>query len=82
MLKHERSLLVCVAPETDHIPCRRCPDLPDLMIRLPNSACSVLVVAVGALNQALIYTMSERHIELGLLLQMAGIAKLGLRLNQ
>jgi len=42
----------------------------------------VLVVAVSALDQALIYTMPEWHIELGLLLQVTGVAKLGLRLDQ
>ena len=42
----------------------------------------MLVVAVGALDQALIYAMPERHIELGLLLQVTGVAKLGLRLDQ
>lgn len=42
----------------------------------------MLVVAVGALDQALQHAMAERHIELGLLLQVAGKTKVGLRLDQ
>jgi hypothetical protein len=42
----------------------------------------VLLVAVGALNQALIHAVMKWHIELGFLLQMAGIAKFRLRLDQ
>ncbi len=39
-------------------------------------------MAVGALDQALIHAVMKRHIKLGLLLQMAGIAELRLRLDQ
>lgn len=46
----------------------------------PNS--SVHVVAVRALDQAFVHTMMKRHFELGLLLQMATVTKLGLRLGQ
>jgi hypothetical protein len=42
----------------------------------------VLLVAVGALDQALIDAVMKRHIKLGLLLEMAGVAKFRLRLDQ
>jgi hypothetical protein len=42
----------------------------------------VLVVTVAAQDQALIYTMVKWHIELGFLLQVTGIAKFGLLLDQ
>ena len=42
----------------------------------------MLVVAIGAPDQALVYTMMFWHIELGFLLQVTGIAKLGLFLDQ
>lgn len=40
------------------------------------------IVAVAALDQALVHAMVEGHIELRLLLQMAGIAKRRLGLDQ
>ena len=52
------------------------------MVGLPRSISSVLVVAVGALNQTLIDAMVKRHIELGFLLQVAGVAKFRLGLDQ
>ena len=52
------------------------------MVRLPNSSRSVLLVAVAALDQTLIYTMVKWHFELGFLLQMAAVAKFRLRLDQ
>jgi len=39
-------------------------------------------MAVGALDQALVHAVMKRHIKLGLLLEMAGIAELRLRLDQ
>src|SRR5256885_12949705 len=52
------------------------------MIPFEDTARPVLVVAIGALHQPLVYAMAKRHIELSSLLQVAGIAKLGLRLDQ
>jgi hypothetical protein len=40
------------------------------------------IMAIRALNQSLVHAVMERHFELGLLLQMAGIAKLRLRFNE
>jgi hypothetical protein len=42
----------------------------------------MLLVAVAAPNQALIHAVMKRHIKLGLLLEMAGVAELRLRLDQ
>lgn len=42
----------------------------------------MLVVTIATLDQALIHTMAKWHIELRLLLQVAGIAKFRLRLDQ
>ena len=36
------------------------------------------IVAIAALHQPFIHPMMERHVELGLLLEMTGVAKLGL----
>ena len=43
---------------------------------------TVHVVAIAALDQALVHSMMERHIELGSLLKVAGIAKLRLGLYE
>ena len=43
---------------------------------------SMRIVAIGALNQAFVYSMMKRHSELRFLLQVARVAKLGLRLYQ
>jgi len=75
MLEDERALLVGMAGETDGILCRRGPHL-----LWPNRA--VDVVAVRALNQAFIHAMVKGHLELGFLLQMAGVTKLRLRFHQ
>jgi hypothetical protein len=82
VLEYEWSLLVRVALEADHVSRSRGPHLPDQMVAFQDTARSVLVVAVGARNQPLVYAMAKRHIELGLLLQVAGIAKRGLGLDQ
>ena len=42
--------------------------------------CAVDVVAIAALDQALIHAVMEGHFELGLLLEVAPITELGLRL--
>ena len=75
MLEHKRPLLVGMAGEANRILRRRRPHL-----LWPHR--SVQVVAVRALHQAFIHTMMKRHFELGLLLQMATVTKLGLRLGQ
>jgi hypothetical protein len=46
----------------------------------PHSA--VRIVAIGALDEAFIYSMVERHIELSFLRKMARVAKLGLSFYQ
>ena len=81
VLKHEGSLLVRVALEANRVPRIRGPYLAGQMIRLCDPARPVLVVAIGAPHQTLIDAMVKRHIEFGLLLQVAGIAKLGRRLG-
>jgi hypothetical protein len=75
MLEYKRSLLVRVAREANRILSGRSPHLMG-----PHGA--VRVVAVGALDEAFIYPMVERHIELSFLRQMARIAKLGLSFHQ
>ncbi len=61
MFEHERPLLVGVAGEADGILCRRGTHLlwPDRAVR---------IMAIGALDQALVYAMMKWHFELGLLL--------------
>jgi hypothetical protein len=75
MLEYKRPLFVCVARETDRILRGRRPYLLGLHG-------AVRIVAVRALQQALVHAVVERHIEFGLLREVAGIAKLGLRLHQ
>ena len=72
---YERPLLVGVALEADGILRGGSPHLLG-----PHRA--VHVVAIAALDQPLIHAMMEGHIELGLLLEMAAVAKLGLRLRE
>ena len=43
---------------------------------------AVRVVAIGALDQAFIHPVVERHVELGLLVSMAAKAKSGLRADK
>lgn len=75
MLEHKRPLLVCVAREADRVLRRRSAHLLG-----PHRA--VHVVAIAALDQPFIHPMMKRHIELGFLLQMAGVAQLGLGLYE
>jgi hypothetical protein len=75
VLEDEWSLLIDMAGETDGILGRRRSHL----VR-PNGA--VDVVAVHALHQAFIHAMVKWHLELGLLLQMAGVTKVRLRFRQ
>lgn len=71
MLEDEGSLLVGVAGVADGVLGRRSPHLLG-----PN--CAVHIVAIGALNQSFVHAMVKGHLKLGLLLQMAGVAKRGL----
>ena len=75
MLEYERASLVGVAREANRVLRRR-------GSHLLGRHRAVRIVAVGALNQALIHPVVKGHVELRLLLQMAGVAKLGLSLDQ
>jgi hypothetical protein len=68
MLEHEGSLLVGVAFVADGIAGVWRSDLPHHMIGLPNPIGSVLIMTITALDQSFQDTMTEGHIELGLLL--------------
>ena len=82
MLKDEGSLLVRVALKANHVPRGRGAHLPDQMVSFKDTARSVLVVTIGAMDQPLVYAMVKRHIELSPLLQVAGIAEPGLGPDQ
>lgn len=82
VFKHEWSLLVRVALKANHIAGCRGPHLPDQMVTFQGTARSVLVVAIGAQDQPLVYAVTKRQVELRLLLQVAGIAKPGFRFDQ
>lgn len=75
MLEDKWSLLVYVTFEADRILRGRSPYL-----LWPYRA--MHVVAIAALDEPFVYSMVERHIELGFLLEMACVAKLGLCLYQ
>ena len=75
MFEYKRSLLVRVAREANRILSGRSAHLMG-----PHGA--VRIVAIGALDEAFIYSMVERHIELSSLRQMARVAKLGLSFYQ
>jgi hypothetical protein len=75
MLKDERTLFVGVAGEADGILRRRGP-------HLLRTYRAVGIVAIRTLHQAFIYTMAKWHLELRLLLQMAGVTKLRLSFHQ
>ena len=68
MLKYEWSLFVRVTLEADHVSGSRGPHLTDQMGPFQDAAGSMLVVAVGALNEPFVYAMTKWHAELGLLL--------------
>jgi len=74
MFEDEWSLLISVAGKADNILGRRRSDLLGL-----NAA--VDIVAIAALNQSFVHSVMERHVELRLLFEMAGIAKAGLGLD-
>ncbi len=75
MLVDKRALLVGVALETDLILRGGSPDLL-------RAHCAVGIMAIRALDQPFVHAMMKRHVELGFLLEMASVAKLGLSLNQ
>ena len=74
VLEDERTLLIGMAGEADGI-------LGRGGAYLLGADRAVNIVAVRALNQTLIHAMVEGHLELGLLLQVAGVTKLRLRLD-
>jgi hypothetical protein len=82
MFENERPLLIGMALEADHIARGRSTNLADLVPRFPISTRTMLIVAIRALNQPLIYAMTKRHIELGFLLCVTRIAKLRLSLHE
>jgi len=75
MFEYKRSLLVRVTREANRILRGRSPHLMG-----PHSP--VRIVAVGTLDEAFIYSMVERHIELSFLRKMARVAKSGLSFHQ
>lgn len=75
MFEDERALLVGMALEADGVLRRGSADL--------FGACgAVHVVAIAALHEAFIHAMVEGHFELSFLLEMAGVAELGLGLYE
>jgi len=75
MFENERSHLVSVALGANR-------ELTGGSSHLVTGLGAVRIVTVAAQNQPLVHTMVEGHAELGLLLQMAGIAKLRLSFYQ
>ena len=75
MLEYKWASLVCVARKASNILSSRCTDLT-------RSHRAVGIVAVAALDQALVYSVMERHLEFGLLIEMARITKRGLGLYE
>ena len=75
VFENKRTLLVRVALEADRVLRGRSPHLVGFHR-------AVHVVAIAALDQPLVHSMMERHVELGLLLEMAPVAKFGLGLYE
>ena len=75
VLVHKRTLLVGVARKANFI-------LGGGRTHLLWPDRSVDIVAVAALNQSFVYSMVERHRKLRSLVQMAGVTKLGLSLDE
>lgn len=75
MLEDEGALFVRMALKANRILRRR-------SAKLVRPGRSMWIVTVGALQQSFIHTMVKRHGKLGLLLQVAGITKFRLRLDQ
>lgn len=75
MFKDERAVLVDVALKANRI-------LSSRSAHLLGCCGSMRIMAIAALNESFVHTVMEWHAKLRLLLQMAGIAKLGLCLHQ
>ena len=75
VFEYEGAVLVDVALEADGVLRGRHADLLGQLR-------AVGIVAIGALHQAFVHAMAERHRELRLLLEVAGVAKLRLSLDQ
>lgn len=75
VFKDEWALLVRVALEADRVLCGR--DTQLMWLR-----CAVGVMAIRTLNQAFVHAMVEWHLELRFLLQMAGVTKFRLSLDE
>ena len=75
VLKNERPLFVRVAGKTNLVLRRRCAHL--LWPR-----CAMRIVAIRALHQPFVHAMMKGHLKLGLLLQVAAVAKLRLLFDQ
>jgi hypothetical protein len=73
VFEDKRPLLVRVARKANRI-------LRRGSAHLVGPHCAVRIVAVGALDEAFIYSMVEWHVELGLLRKMARVTELGLSL--
>ena len=75
VFENKRTLLVRMALEADRILRGGSPHLVWFHRAMD-------IVAIAALDQPFVYPMMERHVELCFLLEVAPIAKLGLRLNE
>jgi|ERR1700722_2138477 len=75
VLEYKRPLLVRMACEADRI-------LRGRGSHLLGPHCAVRIMAVSTLDEPFVHSMMERHVEFGLLRQVARITKLGLRLHQ
>ena len=75
VFEYKGALLVRVALEAHRVLRGRSPHLVGLYR-------AVHVVAIAALDQPFVHAMMERHVELRFLLEMAPVAKLGLRLYE
>jgi hypothetical protein len=75
VLENEGTMLIDVTLEADAVLRGRHADLL-------GQFCAVGIVAIGALHQTLVDAMVKGHGELGLLLEVAGVAQLGLGFDQ
>lgn len=82
MREDKRTLLIGVAFEAGIVAGIGGSDLTHQMIGFPRPCGAMLVMTISAFHQPLVHAVTERHIELGSLLQMASVAKLWLLLDQ
>ena len=75
VFENERSTLVAVALEANHVLIRRRP-------KLTSSQCAVRIVAIAALDQPFFHAMMERLLEIGFLFGMAREAQRRLLLDK